>query len=265
MEMNRKKVISVIGFSLVFVLFFTAMLFFFSGSNVNAADVINTDVESYDFELGLNVSDDNLDNDDAVSIDTTATNNTSEQIGFVDYENDYGNFSFIASKKGKLQKYDFTDPNAGFLIKGTAEFSKYEIKFDGFFFVYKKSGKVILYKGDMTLPNGDTYTGSFYLGSHQNSYKNGTYTWKTGESYKGKFSSIKVLNSQNKYVWKSCLGSDTTADATKAYYYFGSGKTEYVYIAFVAGKPYSSGTYRVKGNKYTVMYDSDGKCYYISA
>ena len=168
----------------------------------------------------------------------------------VEYSNKYGTFSFNATKKGKVKKYTSSSLSTGFLIKGTASFKKCDISFSGSFYV-ADSGRVMFYKGDMTLPEGDSYSGTFYINGKNNSYKKGTYTWKNGHSFKGMFS-VYTTDSGNK---KSCYGDGEAYGA----YYFGS-KNHYLYAIFVKGKPNGTASYCKYGTKYKAVYDSNGKC-----
>lgn len=169
----------------------------------------------------------------------------------VEYSNKYGKFSFNATKKGKVKKYSSKSLSTGFLIKGTASFKKCDITFSGSFYV-NGSGRVMFYKGDMKLPNGDSYSGTFHTSAEKkNSYKKGTYTWKNGHSFKGMFS-VYTTSSGN---IKSCYGDGSEYGA----YFFGN-KNHYLYAVFVKGKPTGTASYCKNGTKYKAVYDSNGKC-----
>lgn len=168
----------------------------------------------------------------------------------VTYSNKYGNFSFNATKSGKVKKYEKESLTEGFLIKGTVTFKKVDITFEGSFYV-DGSGRVMFYKGDMSLPEGETYSGTFYINEKCNSYKKGLYTWQDGHSYNGVFDVYQTKAGNN----KSCLGNGNSYGD----YYFGSEK-ESLHIKFNKGKPIETGTYKKNGVEYTAKYDSNGNC-----
>jgi hypothetical protein len=168
----------------------------------------------------------------------------------VSYSNKYGDFKFNATKKGKIKKYSSSDLKEGYIIKGTAKFKKCDVSFSGSFYV-NESDMVMFYKGDLTLPDGDSYSGTFYIDEKCNSYKYGVYTWWTGDIYKGNFNVYE--NSSGKD--KSCIGDGTNYGI----YYFGS-EDHYLYIVFKKGIPTGTGIYGKNGVKYVVEYNSNGKC-----
>ena len=174
------------------------------------------------------------------------------------YSNNYGMFAIKTNSNGKIATYTSDNIKEDeYLIKGTAEFTKYDIEYSGYFLVNTEN-RVMFYKGSMELPNDDKYEGTFYTEGKNNSYKKGTYTWSTSESYNGVFDVYLTKDKYGKSIYKSCLGN--SKGNKKAYYYFDDWEYEYLYIAFKNGKPYGTGSYYYGYNKYTVKYDSNGKC-----
>ena len=177
-------------------------------------------------------------------------------ISKIALNNKYGNF-VIELKDSKIRKYKFNDEDSSekYLIKGTADFSKVDIDFDGYFLVdntlsgYKK-GQITLYKGKLNLPNGDKFNGTLSLGKY---YANGTYTWKNGQSYKGSFTNTNKLGS-------TVLGENKTSEY--GYFYFDKSKENYLFIRFVNNVPRESGYYVYNGFKYVVKFDKNGNCTY---
>lgn len=169
-------------------------------------------------------------------------------------ENKYGEFSVLA-KNGKVKKFKLGDNDTSekYLIKGTAEFSKKDISFDGYFLVDNtltgnRKGQVTMYKGKIDLPNGDKFNGYLSSGKY---YSSGTYKWKNGQSYKGKFTTT------NKIGTKS-LGENVTS--SYGTFYFDSTKKKYLFIRFVNGVPKRSGYYKTASAKYLVTFDDNGNC-----
>lgn len=218
----------------------------------------NYSISSFEFDNLLEIHASDLENDfetidlEADIIDYSSNDKTKK------YSNKYGLFSIQLNSKGKVAQYsnDNLDEDE-YLIKGTAEFTKYEIEYSGYFLV-NKDNRVMFYKGSMDLPNDDSYDGTFYTGEKNNSYKKGTYTWANGDSYKGVFDVCSAKDKSGKKINKSCLGSSD--GSKKGYYYFDSYEWKYLNIAFKNGKPYGTGTYYFFSSKYKVKYDSNGKC-----
>lgn len=172
--------------------------------------------------------------------------------------NNYGMF-FVESKGGKVKKYKYgdCDPSEKYLIKGTADFSKLDVPFDGYFLVDetltgRKKGQVVMYKGEFTFPNGDEFDGTVSSGKY---YSSGTYTWSSGQSYKGKFTESNKLGTTS-------LPENKTEEY--GYFYFDSSKKNYLFIRFVNSVPRETGYYVTNGKKYTVVFDSNGKCTHTS-
>lgn len=177
------------------------------------------------------------------------------QIGAV---NNYGMF-FVEASNGKVKKYKYDDYDSSkkYLIKGTAEFSKLDVTFEGYFLVDEtlsgnKKGQVIMYNGKFTFPNGDKYNGTVSSGKY---YSSGTYTWSNGQSYKGKFTTTNKLGATS-------LPENKTEEY--GYFYFDSTKKNYLFIRFVNSVPRETGYYVMNGKKYTVVFDSKGKCTYTA-
>ena len=247
----KKRVLSSIGIIASVCMIFGLSLLFVQ-SIPTSAD--NYDVVDFELDDFLSASEiDISDTYETVDLESDITD-YSASGKTIEYINNYGDFKFNANDKGKVAKYTSDSLKEGYLIKGSVTFEKYDIKFSGSFYV-NTSNRVMLYKGDMTLPNSDKYSGTFDIENKGNSYKKGTYTWKNGESYKGKFSTYSTKNSSGTKVLKSCLDSGSD----KSYYYFKSEK-EYLYISFAKGVPTGTGTYYKSGKKYTVKYDANGKC-----
>ena len=185
-----------------------------------------------------------------VKSSNAAANDTEYEIAM----SKYGFFSLERNSKGiKKFKYGNNDTSEKYLVKGTAEFDKVAVKFDGYFLVDetltgRKKGQLVMYKGTLSLPNGDSFEGELANGKY---YSNGTYTWKDGRSYKGGFTTTNKLGELS-------LGENTAS----AYgtFYFNKTKTEYLYIRFVKSVPREAGYYYKNGVKYTVKFDSSGKC-----
>lgn len=173
-------------------------------------------------------------------------------------DNNYGTFTVKASN-GKVKKYKYGDNDTSkkYLINGTAKFKKKDITFDGYFLVdetlsgYKK-GQVMLYNGKLTLPNGDKYDGYISSGKY---YSSGTYTWKDGNSFKGKFTTSNKMGT-------SKLGENVKSEY--GYFYFDKSKKTYLYIRFVNSVPRETGYFVDNGTKYTVKFDSNGVCTYTA-
>lgn len=171
--------------------------------------------------------------------------------------NNYGCFSLLEGDNGKIKTYSYGsyDKSKKYLVKGQAEFDKYDINFEGYFLVDntlsgKKKGQITMYKGTISLPNGDKFEGELSEGKY---YSNGTYSWKNGQSYKGCYTKTNKLGS-------SSLG-DNIASAYGTFY-FDKNKKESLYIRFVNSVPREAGYYYKNGVKYTVKFDSKGTCIY---
>ena len=250
MKKDNKLRNAVALFALFSLIFGLSFLFIKSTAGAGA------DYEIFDVGLNDFLLADELeiaDNFEVVDLDSDITEYAADGKK-IEYSNKYGDFTFNATKKGKVKKYTDNSLKNGYLIKGSGTFKKCDITFSGSFYV-NESGRVMFYKGKMELPKGDSYDGTFFINEKGNSYKKGTYTWKNGDSYKGAFDTVTVSDSSGTKTLKSCLDSGDS----KGYYYFGS-KKEYLYIKFHEGKPTGKGTYCKNDVKYTVKYDSNGKC-----
>ena len=222
---------------------------YFFVNNISAKSI---EKEIAETELGdfLDVSELDLDNEfELMDMDPEITDYAASGKT-VSYSNKYGSFTFNATKKGKVKKYSSSSFKNGYLIKGTATFKKCDITFSGSFYV-NASGRVMFYKGDMTLPEGDSYSGTFYTDEKCNSFKKGVYTWEDGDIYKGDFDVYKTSSGKN----KSCMGDGKNYGV----YYFG-GEDPYLYIVYKNGNPTGTGIYGEKGIKYVVEYNSNGEC-----
>lgn len=189
--------------------------------------------------------------DEFTVLQSNGKSNDSAQMSAV---NKYGSFS-VESNNGKVKKYKYGNYSASkkYLIKGTADFSKLDISFDGYFLVDEtlsgnKKGQVIMYKGKIDLPNGDKFNGTLSSGKY---YSSGTYTWKDGKSYKGKYTTKNKLGS-------SSLPENKTEEY--GYFYFDKAKKNYLFIRFVNSVPRETGYYVSNGTKYTVVFDKNGTC-----
>lgn len=176
----------------------------------------------------------------------------------ISVENKYGTFTVERNNYWEPKKFTYkgSDSSGKYLIKGTAKFAKVSVTFDGYFLVDnslsgRKKGQVTLYKGKLTLPNGDKYDGTLDSGKY---YSSGTYTWKNGMSYKGKFT-------KNNKLGTTSLSSGSS---NYGYFYFDKTKKKYLYIRFVNGVPRESGYYYENGKKYVVKYDKYGNCIYTA-
>ena len=175
-----KKYLSILGIVASFCLIFGLSLLFVQSitSSAENYDIISLELDDFISIDDIDVSDEyetvDLDSD---IIDYSASGKT------IEYINNYGDFKFNANDKGKVAKYTSDSLKEGYLIKGSAIFEKYDITFSGSFYV-NTSNRVMLYKGDMVLPNNDKYSGTFDISNKGNSYKKGTYTWKNFKNYK---------------------------------------------------------------------------------
>ena len=188
----------------------------------------------------------------------TPSNASSKSKGEELYDlvmNSFGSFSVLEGKNGQIKKYSYGsfDKSKKYLVKGSAEFSKSDVEFEGYFLVDntlsgKKKGQMTMYKGTIKLPNGDMFDGELSEGKY---YSTGTYTWKNGQSYKGCYTKTNKLG-------QNSLGENIAS----AYgtFYFDKNKKESLYIRFVNSVPREAGYYYKNGNKYTVQFDSEGKC-----
>lgn len=254
-----KKTKQILALSLTFISVFILSAFLLNKLPTNIPSSNNDySISSFEFDDILEVSTSDLSNEletidlESDIVDYSSSGKTKK------YSNNYGMFELQLNSKGKITTY--SSDNIGdneYLIKGTAEFTKYEIEYSGYFLVNSKN-RVMFYKGQMNLPNDDSYDGTFYIDEKNNSYKKGTYTWANGESYKGVFDVCTVKDKSGKKIKKSYLGN--SEGDKKAYYHFDSYDFKYLYIAFKDGKPYGTGTYYFGSSKYKVKYDSNGKC-----
>lgn len=191
-------------------------------------------------ELVLFANDKKADKSGSIS-----TNNSDKDYK---YENKYGTFTFKTSNdKIKKYKYNDSDISEKYLIKGTAKFSKKDITFDGYFLVNNtlsgnKKGQVSMYNGKLTFPNGDKFDGYLTSGKY---YYSGTYTWKNGQSYTGKFT-------KSNNIGTTALPENKMSEYGK--FYFDSSKKTYLQIRFVEGIPQEAGYYVKSGNKYLVVF-----------
>ena len=109
-----------------------------------------------------------------------------------------------------------------------------------------------MYKGKLTLPNGDKFDGYLSSGKY---YSSGTYTWKNGQSYKGKFTTSNKIGT-------STLGENETSEYGT--FYYDSSKKTNLFIRFVNGVPRESGYYTTDSKKYLVTFDENGICTHTS-
>lgn len=206
----------------------------------------NTSVETAQIEdYELNINEFSVEKYDAKSKD--------DELGLA-VSNKYGLFSVI-TENGKIKKYKLGDNDLSkkYLIKGTAGFSKKDISFDGYFLVDNtqtgnRKGQITMYKGKIDLPNGDKFDGYLSSGKY---YSSGTYTWKDGKSYNGKFTTSNKIGTET-------LGKNETS--SYGTFYFDSTKKKYLFIRFVNGVPKQSGYYKTASAKYLVTFDDDGNC-----
>lgn len=179
---------------------------------------------------------------------------TSKPDENINKTNKYGAFSLITNKgKIKVYKLGDNDTSKKYLVKGTAKFSKKDITFDGYFLVDNtltgnQKGQMTMYKGILTLPTGDKFDGYLTSGKY---YYSGTYTWKNGQSYTGKFTA-------NNKIGTSVLGENITSEYGT--FYYDSTKKTYLFVRFVNGVPQKSGYYKTPTTKYLVSFDDKGNC-----
>lgn len=207
--------------------------------NINST---NDTAQIDDYELNMSEFEINISDAQAKKDEYLAVNNT------------YGLFSLL-TENGKIKKYKLGDNDLSkkYLVKGTASFNKKEITFDGYFLVDNtltgnQKGQVTMYKGKFDFPNGDKFDGYLSSGKY---YYSGTYTWKDGQSYTGKYTSSNKIGA-------SAIGkNEASAYGT---FYFDSSKKTYLYVRFVNGMPSKSGYYKTSTGKYLVTFDENGNC-----
>lgn len=254
-----KKTKQILALSITFISVFVLSAFLINKlpSNIPSSDT-DYSISSFEFDNLLEIPVSDLGNDlESVDLESDIVDYSSNDKT-KKYSNNYGMFSFQLNSKGKIAQFSSENIDEDeYLIKGTAEFTKYELEYSGYFLV-NSDNKVMFYKGKMDLPNDDSYDGTFYTDEKNNSYKKGTYTWTNGDSYKGVFDVYTAKDKSGKKISKSCIGNSD--GDKKGYYYFDSYEFEYLNIAFKNGKPYGTGTYYYLSSKYKVKYDSNGKC-----
>lgn len=225
--------------------------------DVNIENIDDYEITIYEFEVDdynvkSNMTIENIGKLSNLGIAANeAKTKTSEKA--IEKTNSYGSFS-LDVENGKIKKYKYEDNDSSekYLVKGSAKFSKKDITFNGYFIVDNtlsgnKKGQLTMYNGKLNLPNGDKFDGYLTSGKY---YYSGTYTWKNGQSYTGKFT-------KSNKIGTATLPENKMSEYGK--FYFDSSKKTYLQIRFVEGVPQEAGYYIKSGNKYLVVF-KNGVC-----